>query len=178
MNKEYIFKDNNNNEIKILSDDLGKIEIYLDNIFIKRYYDQKDIITSIDYNKRLNMFITSSLDGYVCLYSFPNKLFTVIKNPNNNYFDYVLLAANPFPFIIAYDKKTKEFYSYSLNGIFIDKKDITELIENKEKVKIFPLFDTNGGTQNDTLIISRDKGSLRLDLPFFKKQRIELLYII
>ena len=173
MNKEYIFKDNNNNEIKILSDDLGKIEIYLDNIFIKRYYDQKDIITSIDYNKRLNMFITSSLDGYVCLYSFPNKLFTVIKNPNNNYFDYVLLAANPFPFIIAYDKKTKEFYSYSLNGIFIDKKDITELIENKEKVKIFPLFDTNGGTHNDTLIISRDKGSLRLDLPFFKKQRIE-----
>ena len=119
FNKEYIFEDNKNHKIKIICDELGKIDIYINNIFIKEYYNHKDIITYIHYNKRLNMFITSSLDGYSCLYSFPNKLLNVIKHPNNGYFDYILLGANPFPFIIAYDKNSQEFYSYSLNGLVL-----------------------------------------------------------
>ena len=40
------------------------------------------------------MFITTGLDGYSCLYSFPNKLLNVLKHPNKGYFDYILLGSN------------------------------------------------------------------------------------
>jgi len=168
--KEYIFKDNKNNIIKILSNEFGKIQIYKNNIYIVGYYDQKDIIKYINYNKRLNMFITTSLDGYSCLYSFPNKLLNVIKHPNNGYFDYILLGSNPFPFIIAYDKINEEFYSYSLNGIYINKIKISELIQNGDIIKIIPLFDTNGGTHKDILIINCGKNNILINLPFFEKE--------
>ena len=114
------------------------------------------------------MFITTSLDGYSCLYTF-NKLLNVIKSPNNGYFDYISLAANPFPHIIAYDKETKELYSYSLNGILIDKKNISELIKNNGNIKIVPIVDTNGGTHKDLLIIGLSKGYIKYELPFFEE---------
>ena len=168
-NGEYKFEDNKKNEIKILSDELGKIEIYSNNILIKKYYDQKNIITYIHYNKRLNMFITTSLDGFSCLYSFPNKLLNVIKKPNNGYFDYILLAANPFPHIIAYDKANTEFYSYSLNGILIDKRNISNIILKNNNIKIVPILDINGGTHKDLLIISLGKDYIKYELPFFEE---------
>ena len=171
FNKEYIFEDNKSHKIKIICDELGKIDIYINNIYIKEYHNHKDTITYIHYNKRLNMFITSSLDGYSCLLSFPNKLLNVIKHPNNGYFDYILLGANPFPFIIAYDKNSQEFYSYSLNGFIIDKIKIPQLIQKNEMIKIFPIFDTNGGTHKDILIINHSKGYLSLNLPFFEKDK-------
>ena len=168
IKKEYIFKDNKNIPIKILTNDLGKIEIYLNDVFIAENYDQKDSIKYIDYNKRLNMFITTSFGGYSCLYSFPNKLLHVIKHPNEGYFDYILLGANPFPFIVAYDKINQEFYSYSINGILIIKKKIKEIIQNANEIKIFPIFDTNGGTHNDLLVINYAKNNILVNLPFFE----------
>ena len=117
------------------------------------------------------MFITTSLDGYSCLYSFPNKLLNVITHPNNGYFDYILLGSNPFPFIIAYDKNNQEFYSYSLNGIYIDNIKISELIKNVNIIKIFPIFDTNGGTHIDKLIINSGKNNVFINLPFFEKDK-------
>ena len=171
INKEYLFKDNKNNNIKIINNELGKIEIYINDILISEFYDQKDIIKYIHFNKRLNMFITTSLDGYSCLYSFPNKLLNIISHPNNGYFDYILLGSNPFPFIIAYDKNNQEFYSYSLNGIYIDNIKISELIKNVNIIKIFPIFDTNGGTHIDKLIINSGKNTVFINLPFFEKDK-------
>ena len=39
------------------------------------------------YNKRLNMICSSSKDGFLNVYSLPNKLITTIKHPkkNNNF---------------------------------------------------------------------------------------------
>ena len=170
-NKEYNFQDNFNNSIKILSNDLGKIEIYVNDALITEYYNQKDSVRYIDYNKRLNMFITTSLDGYACLYSFPNKILNVIKHPNEGYFDYVLLGANPFPFIVAYDKINQELYSYSINGIFITKVKIIELIQNVNLIKIFPIFDTNGGTHKDVLVFHNEKNNILINLPFFEIEK-------
>ena len=171
FNKEYNFQDNKNTSIKIITNILGKVEIYLNEEKISENYDQKDIIKYIDYNKRLNMFITTSFDGYSCLYSFPNKLLNAIKHPNvNGYFDFILLGANPFPFIVSYDKINQEFYSYSINGIFITKKKIKELIQNQNvnEVIIYPIFDTNGGTHNDLLVINYGKNNNTVfNLPFF-----------
>ena len=101
-NKEYFFEDNKKNKIKIIGNEFGKVEIYINNIFIKEYYDHKDMITYIHYNKKLNMFVTTSLDGYACIYSFPNKLLSVRKSPYNSYFDFAFLGANPFPSILPY----------------------------------------------------------------------------
>ena len=172
INKEYDFKINLNNSIKILTNDLGKIEIYINGEYITDNYDQKNIIKYIDYNKRLNMFITTSIDGYSCLYSFPNKLLNVIKHPNEGYFDYILLGANPFPFIFAFDKIHQELYSYSINGILITKIKIEELITKKVKaIKIFPIFDTNGGTHKDSLVFNYEKNNILINLPFFEIEK-------
>ena len=171
INKEYDFIDNNNLKIKILTNSLGKIEIYIDDIFTTEYYNQKDEIKYIDYNKRLNMFITTGLDGYSCLYSFPNKLLNVLKHPNKGYFDYILLGSNPFPFIVAYDKINQEFYSYSINGIFITKIKIAELIQNVDEIKIYPMFDENGGTHKDILIFNYEKNIILVNLPFFEIEK-------
>ena len=168
IKNQYNFKDNSNNSILILANNLGKIQIYKNKEYISEFYDQKNIIKYIDYNKRLNMFITTSIDGYSCLYSFPNKLLNVIKHPNEGYFDYILLGSNPFPFIVAYDKINQEFYSYSINGILITKIKITDLVgKNVDVIKIFPIFDTNGGTHKDTLAFINGKNNILINLPFF-----------
>jgi hypothetical protein len=100
INKSYLFK-KGNKTININCNNLGETNIYINNKLISEFYDHKDIIKYIDYNKRLNMFVTTSIDGYTCIYSFPNKLVSVIRHPNKRYFNYAVLGANPFPFIIA-----------------------------------------------------------------------------
>ena len=171
-NNLYHFEDNDNNIIDIKTDILGKIELYLNDKLITEYYEQKDIIKNIHYNKRLNMFITTGLDGFSCLYSFPNKLLNVIKHPNKGYFDYILLGSNPYGFIVAYDKINQEFYSFSLNGFFINKVNINDLIENKnlEEIYIYPYFDYEGGAHKDVLIIREKKNIIIINLPFFDKE--------
>ena len=174
--KKYIFKKGNKN-IKIIANYLGKIELYINEKMISEFYDQNDLIKYIDYNKRLNMFITTSINGFYCLYSFPNKLLSVVKHPNNGYFDYVLLCSNPFPAIIAFDKISNDFYSYSINGILINKVNLSKIMgENFDKlnnnaINIYPIFDTDGGAHKDLLVIQEEKGkNIVLNLPFFEKE--------
>ena len=165
-NKEYLFEDNKKNKIKIIGNEFGKVEIYINNIFIKEYYDHKDMITYIHYNKKLNMFVTTSLDGYAYIYSFPNKLLSVRKSPYNSYFDFAFLGANPFPFIFTYVKKKEIFITYSLNGIYIQSRQI--ILPNYKEFKVFPLLDTNGGLYNDAFIYSYADDYYYFDLPLFR----------
>ena len=110
------------------------------------------------------MLITTSIDGYSCLYSFPNKLLNVIKNPNESYFDYIFLGTNPFPFIAAYDKINKEFFSYSLNGILINKIKISELVQKVDMIEVYPIFDS----LKDILFINDKINCVLINLPFFE----------
>ena len=173
QNKKYIFKKGNKN-INIIANNLGKLEIYINDKLINEYYDHNDIIEYIYYNKRLNMLATTSLDGYSFIYSMPNKLLSVIKHPNGGYFSFILLSSNPFPSIIAYDKITNDFYSYSINGLFIKKINISEFVKNLDKINIinlYPLLDTDGGAHKDLLVIQIEKGkNIVLNLPFFEKE--------
>ena len=175
INKNYTFKNSKNKNINISYNDLGKIEIYINDKLIKEFYHCKNIITYIDYNKRLNMFIITSIDGYSYLYSFPNKLLSVIKHPNKGYFDYIVLSSNPFPSIIAFDKANNDLYSYSLNGFFINKINLSQIIEELDKINsninIYPIFNTDGGTQKDVLVIQVDNESnFLVNVPFFEKE--------
>ena len=158
----------------------GKFKIYNNNILIDEIVDHSDEILDIFYNRRLNMFATCSYDGFICTYIFPNKLISIIKHPNNLYFNNVRLSANPFPTIIAYEKQNNCFYSYSLNGIFINKMTLDENKgkninkKNNEEKKIFSIifnFDMYGGCHKDRLeiIYKFDKKRKVFDIPFFNE---------
>ena len=134
----------------------GRVDIFIDNNLYDVLYDHNDEITFINYNKRLNMFCTTSKDGFLCVYMFPNKLITTIKNPNENYFNIGFLSSNPFPCIIAFEETNYELFSYSINGFPIIKRSLFKLLDIKEKISelgFFPFFNERGGTYKDRLII-------------------------
>ena len=175
ITRNYTFKNSKRENINISFNNSGKLEIFINGKLIKEFYYSKDIITYIDYNKRLNMFIVASIDGYSYLYSFPNKLLSVIKHPNKGYFDYVVLSSNPFPSVIAFDKTNYDLYSYSLNAFFINKINLSQIIGDLDKINssinICPIFNTDGGTQKDILVIQVEDGSnFLINVPFFEKE--------
>ena len=138
--------------IKLYNDyNIGKLEIYKNNILISEIIDHNDIIIDFFYNRRLNMFATTSYDGFICVYILPGKLFCVIKNHNNLFFDKIFLSSNPFPTIIAFVKKTNTFWVYSLSGILIRKAKTQIKPEEGIEIEIEPIFNTNGGTFKDKL---------------------------
>ena len=148
------------------SENFGKIEIILKNSIINKIYDHNDKIIDIFCNQRLNMFATTSLDGFVFVYIIPNKLFSAIKHPNKLYFTNVFLISNPFPAIITFDNNENIFRSYSLSGLLIKEQKIT-----LSKIKISPIFNTHGGTFKDRIEISDESNKyIKLyDLPFFNE---------
>ena len=112
------------------------------------------------------MFATTSNDGFICVYIIPNKLISVIKHPNNSYYDQVFLSANPFPTVIACDKKENILTSYSLSGIIIN--SIKLINENNLDYKIIPYFNVYGGAFKDRIIICSIKGTYIIYyVPFF-----------
>ena len=186
--KEEILSINNNennyNLNIICYTSISKIEIFINNKLRYEFYENSESIVYLDFNKRLNMFIISSIDGYLYLYILPGKLINVIKHPiKNHYFNYVLLSANPFPSIIAFDKLNNTFYSYSINGIFIHEKDISKLVDlnDDNNINIYPIFDDNNGIYTDFLLIQinnksniemdeikLDNSNILLNVPFFE----------
>ena len=125
----------------------GKIEIYLKNILTYEIIDHNDKIIDLFFNKRLNMFCTSSLDGFAFIYIIPNKLFSIIKNSNNSYFDRIFLCSNSFPAIITFEKKNNLLCSYSLSGLLIKQIKVENQID--VKVEINPILNIYGGNIKD-----------------------------
>ena len=113
------------------------------------------------------MFATSSLDGTACIYIFPNKLFSIIKQSNNFVIDKIFLSSNPFPTIITFEKKNKILRSYSLSGILIREKVIE--INDCKGFEINPIFNTCGGGFIDRIKINNDSNKFYkiYNLPFF-----------
>ena len=188
LNKElyinYIFQNKN---IKIIGYKTGKIEFFQFNEnksleLISEFFDNKDEIIHLNYNQRLNMFCSSSKDGFVNVYSLPNKLITTIKNPSKNYFDYVFLSSNPFPSIIALEIKSGNIFSYSINGFKIQSINIYNLlkINNQFKIDLYicSYFNERGGTFKDRLIFiennKKEKENIfkchLIRVPFFEEE--------
>ena len=142
----------------------GKLEIFYMNKYICKIVDHNDEIIDLFYNQRLNMFATTSFDGFVLIYILPNKLFSSIKHPSELYFTNVYLISNPFPAIITFDNNDNILRSYSLSGILIKEQKI-----KLSKIKINPIFNINGGAFKDRLEIydESNKNIILYDLPFF-----------
>jgi hypothetical protein len=98
------------------NDNFGKIEVTLRNSVINKINDHNDKIIDVFCNQRLNMFATTSLDGFVLIYILPNKLFSAIKHPNKLYFSNVFLISNPFPAIITFDDNNNEISRIWINS--------------------------------------------------------------
>ena len=124
---------------------------------VNELFDHKYEIKHINYNQRLNMICTTSKDGYINIYSFPNKLITTIKNPHNSTFDLVFLCSNPFPALIALEKENMWLYSYTINGFKIKDVNLYKLLEIEENIQkdlyIVSNFNEKGGTFKDRLIL-------------------------
>jgi hypothetical protein len=121
----------------------GKLKIYENFLLIKEVVDHSEKIIDIFFNQRLNIFATTSYDGLICIYFLPCKLVSIIKHPQSKFFDKVMVSANPFPTIVAYEKENDLFRSYSISGLLIKEKKIVienefekkKKIENKKKKK-------------------------------------------
>ena len=128
------------------------------------------------------MFATCSYDGLICIYIFPKKLISIIRHPQKLYFEEACLSANPFPTVIAHDKKNCCLYCYSIYGILIKQFKYDEVKENinVEKknfnVNVNYICDLYGGLQNDRVKITFEykseeqkdkKKRILLELPFF-----------
>ena len=154
----YKYKINNDNEInnsgKNKSKDKG-LEYDLDSNYkkIKKLTDHTKQIKYIDYNRRLNLFLSYSFDGFINIYVFPKcKLVRAIKVINlthsNEILQKVVLVSNPFPMIFAYD--INNMYTFTLNGELIKKELKTDNIE------ILPCIDKNCGLINDCIFIKKN----------------------
>ena len=116
---------------------------------IARLNDHYKQIKYIDYNPRLNLFLSYALDGYINLYVFPKcKLIRTIKvvdiTKSNDVLLKVVLISNPYPMIFFHDKKY--MYILSINGDLINKREIGK------NIKIFACIDKNLGLTVDTII--------------------------
>ena len=110
-------------------------------------------IRYIDFNKRLNLFLTYALDGYVNLYLFPScKMINAIKISKiteNAIFTKVLLISNPFPMFICVNDNL--IYIFDLKGmnsnikIHIDKNNgiVPDFITKDGEECLFPFIKEN-----------------------------------
>ena len=161
-------------------DNFSSLEIFINHNLISEIIDHNDIIIDLFYNRRLNMFATTSYDGFICAYILPNKLFCMIKHPKNIFFDKVFLSANPFPTIIGYEKNENILTTYTLSGMLIKEIKIEKKIDEKiNEIKIEPVFNIYGGAFKDKLkiIIKSDKKILNefYNLPFFETEYKEII---
>ena len=103
---------------------------YSNVIIFNKISDHHKQIKYIDFNGRLNLFLTYALDGFINLYLFPScKLINSIKVTNvvGNHciFDQVLLISTPFPMIIC--KNEYLLYTFDINGNYIHVEAIADI---------------------------------------------------
>ena len=120
---------------------------------MKKLTDHNKQIKYIDYNPRLNLFLSYSLDGFINIYTFPKcKLVRAIKvfnfTDSKEILEKVVLVSYPFPMIFTYDKNN--MYTLTLNGVLINKK----IINDKDMI-ISPCIDKNFGLVQDCIFMEK-----------------------
>ena len=117
----------------------------------KKLNDHCKQIKYIDYNPRLNLFLSYSLDGFINIYIFPKcKLVRAIRvkdiTDSNEILKKVVLVSNPFPMIFTYD--INNMYVLTLNGQLIKKK-----VLKHKNIEIMPCIDKNCCFKDDFIIM-------------------------
>ena len=138
---------------------------------IKKIYYHSDEITSININDNLNMFATSSLDGYINMHILPS--FDLVRSIKisvvNKHFFYgnyddefyyannVFLSSSPLPCITAFISSRKLFRTYTLNGEFVEDREETN---DSNYIKCPIMF--NDLNFQEYLIYGTDDGRIKI----------------
>ena len=118
QNEEYLFVGNTLGNVAVY-----KIEPNIKNWeFIKILSAQKKAISHLYSNSDLNLWLSTSIDGYINLYTLPLcKLARTIKIASEKC-SYAFLSSSPLPSIVTIsDDTNSEIVVYSLNGKIISK---------------------------------------------------------
>ena len=124
---------------------------------ILKLNDHSKEIKYIDFNQRLNILLTYSLDNYINIYIVPQfKLINVInvesfkEKEDLNIFQKIVSISYPFPMIVCYNKEY--IYLLSINGELIK----YEKLDKNHKILFY--VDKNLGLINDSIEVSDEKG--------------------
>ena len=110
--EKYLFIGNNIGNISIMSIESPNIYEWESIHFLN---DQLTEITSIETNYQLNVWASSSIDGFINLYTLPsNKLTHSFKLDTNNSCNNIFICDSPLPSILVICQD--EVYLYSING--------------------------------------------------------------
>jgi len=141
---------------------------YMEIKLISKLYDHTKEIKYIDFNSRLNILLSYSLDNYINIYIFPKlKLINAIdicsfKDINDiQSFDEVVLLSYPFPSIICHNKEY--IYQLSINGDLIKYKKLDE----GDRILLF--IDKNLAIAEDRVEVQNSEGDLKYIFNFYLK---------
>ena len=135
-NEDYLFVGNSNGNIKIyeMSENIEKSES------LCLISDQQSAISHLVCNEELNLWASTSIDGYINIYTLPLcKLIRCIKVPTIKC-NYAFLSAFPLPSIIIIceadeEDKQSEIFIYSINGHLFMKQMEQSLINSPQIIK-------------------------------------------
>ena len=142
------------------------------NLSIKnKIYLHNDEITSININNNLNMFSTSSLDGYINMHILPSfdlvrsiKISVVNKNffygnydDEFYYANNVFLSSSPLPCVTIFISSKRLFRTYTINGEFVEDREETK---NSNYIKCSIIF--NDLNFQEYLIYGTDDGRVKI----------------
>ena len=117
-------------EFLFLGSSKGSVAIYKMNLEEKKFEkllllsDHNSAISHIHCHSKMNLWISSSIDGYINLYTLPLcKLVRTIK-VQANLCSYSFLIGSPLPSIITIcdESSNSDIYVYSINGKLLSKK--------------------------------------------------------
>jgi len=133
LDEEYLFVGNS----------IGNVVVYKINYdvnnwkVIKNLKDQRSPISHIYSNGDLNLWLSTSIDGYINLYTLPLcKLARTIKISTKKC-SYAFLSSSPLPSIVVINDETNnsEISVYSINGKFISKNQLYFQLNNPIIIK-------------------------------------------
>ena len=86
----------------------------------KKIIDHSSAIITLATHHKLQIFCSSSLDGYCNIYTLPTcKLIRSFKF-KNTYIDNIYICSYPIPAVSFYCRELNEYHSYTINGTVID----------------------------------------------------------
>ena len=146
--------------VKIINFEFIENKVNFDFKKIKILNDNYNEITFIKYNKILNMFIVSSIDGYLFLYTFPKikKIRSIFINSNIIFCN---IFSQNIPIILAATKK--RIYCYSINGEIIEN-DIFKSLNNLSN----PIFIYNYFGRDILICLQNNIKIIKIDFPEIK----------
>ena len=152
-------------------------------------YIHSEPIVSISINDSLNMFATSSKDGYIMVYTLPSfdlvrsiYIPSLFKDESEFlYADNVFLSNSPLPSITVFISKKKLFKTFTINGHFMQDLKEEENVNFIKNPIVFTSFDFQDylvyGTNNGLIKIRRfpEMDLINSANPFNNQKSIECI---